>query len=228
MDNPSLACNSGSENGKRSRDQLITIGMTRRSILGAICAVGMGGLAGCSQSSGQAAEGNPTPTLRKEFPGGVLRCQGESIAVEESLPASEEPAEYFPSNDTVKYAALVGSGDVEYDTMSFERWKVIKTAHAAHNHVLSAVKDRLRVEVGSGLSRAPNAEGPSLCVRLLVTDPDAIEGTRTPSVTLQQIAKTAPQSANVTLSVDEELFSRSEISRGVPVFAEHQAPGHLG
>jgi hypothetical protein len=158
----------------------------------------------------------------------VLRCQGDPVSVEESLPASEEPAAYFPSNDTVKYAAFIGGEDIEYDTMSFERWNVINTASAAQNPVLSAVAERIGSEVGSGLSRAPNAEGPSLCVWLFVTDPEAIEGTRTPVVTLQEVAETAPQSANVSLSVDEDLFSRTEISRTVPVFAKHQAPARPG
>lgn len=229
MDNANI-CDNGSEDGKRLQDQLITTGVqtTRRSILGAICAVGMGSLAGCSQFSNQDLESSPTPTLQKEFPGGVLRCQGESISVEESLSASDEPIAYFPSNETVKYAAITGSGDVEVETMSYERWKVIKTARAAQNPVFSAVEDRIGNGVGGGLGRAPNAEGPSFCVRLMVTDPDAIEGTQTPPVTLQEVAETAPQSAHVTFSVDEELFSQGEISRAVPVFAEHHPPGRLG
>jgi hypothetical protein len=157
----------------------------------------------------------------------VLRCQGDPVSIEESLPASDEPAAYFPSNDTVKYAAFIGE-DIKYETMSFERWKVIVTASSGQNPVLSALADRMGVEVGSGLGRAPNAEGPSLCVWLFITDPEAIEGTRTPPVTLQEVAETAPQSANVTLSVDEEVFSRTEIARAVPVFAEHQGAGRLG
>lgn len=223
-------CDTGSDDGKRSQDQSITnrIRTTRRDVLGGICTAGMGGLAGCIHSPGQALGSSPTPTPQKEFPGGVLRCQGDPVSVEETLPASEEPAAYFPSNDTVKYAALIGGEDIEYDTMSFERWKIIQTAEIAQNPVVSTLEDRIGAEVGSGLSRAPNAKGPSLCVWLFITDPEAIEGTRTPPVTLQEVAKTAPQSANVTLSVDEELFSRTEISRTVPVFAEHQAPARPG
>ena len=205
---------------------------TRRRALriggGAVVAGICSGLAGCDRSPGGAQESSPTPTPRKEFPGGVRRCQGDPVSIEKPLPASEEPAEYFPSNDTVKYAAFVGGDDITYKTMSFERWRIITTADAAHDPVRSAVEDRLGTGVGSGLSRAPNAEGPSLSVRLFVTDPEAIEGTRTPAVTLQEVAETAPQSADVTLSTDDDPFSGSEISRRVPVFAEHQAPARLG
>lgn len=201
-----------------TRRQALQIGGS--AVITSLCS----GLAGCSRLPGQASGSSPTPTPQKEFPGGVFRCQGESVSVEESLPQSEEPVAYSPSNDTIKYAGFTG----ELETMSFERWKVIRTANVAQNPVLSALEDRIGTSVSNGLGRAPNAEGPSLCVRLLVTDPDAIEGTRTPRATLQEVTEAAPQSAHVTLTVDEELFQRTEISRTVPVFAEHQPPARPG
>lgn len=200
----------------------------RRDVLRVSGLALIGGLAGCSQSPGQPSGSNPTATPKQEFPGGVFRCQGDPVSVDQSLPAGEEPAAYFPSNDTVKYRALIGSDHVEYDTMSFERWTVIQTAEPAQERVLTAVADRIGAEVGTGLRRAPNAEGPSLCVWLYVLDPEAIEGTHTPPVTLQDVVETAPQSAHVTLAVDEETFSQDSVSRAVPVFTEHQAPGRPG
>jgi len=46
-------------------------------------------------------------------------------------------------------------------------------------------------------------------------------------VTLHELVEQAPQSADVTLTLDEEMFSRTHISREVPVFAEHRAPDSI-
>lgn len=143
------------------------------------------------RTTSQSPGGTLTATPRRAFPGGVFRCQGDPISVEQSLPDEEKPAAYFPSNDTVAYPALV-SGDeiVEYDTMSFERWRVIQTAETAQGAVLTAVQNRVGTAVGTGLRRAPNADGPSLCVWLFVPDPEATEGT--PPVTLHELVERAP------------------------------------
>jgi len=203
----------------------------RRALLRTVVGVGTVGLAGCGSrdAGGPGGDGTPTPTDSPEptatpasnLPEDVVRCRGDPVSVERSVSAEAEGIEYFPSNETIKYPALMSGGEVaEYGTMPVDHWVVIETAEAVHDPVRQAVRDRLGTEVGSGLSRAPDAgEGPSLCVWLHAIDPEALEGTRTPRVTLSELAEAAPRSGNATVSLDGETFSRE-----VPVFAELRAP----
>lgn len=185
------------------------------------------GLAGCLGSFDQTSprtETDPntaTPThTYAEPPAGPVRCRGDPVSVEQQLtdePGYEDNVEYFPSNRTVRIAvARNAEGPVSFETMPFEEWMSIEATEVGLDRVRTETADRLGTdEFGSGMGRPPeNASVDGMVVWVHVSYRERDGETITPELPLARLADVAPRSAEVTVSMKGDAFSRQ-----VPVFA---------
>lgn len=194
----------------------------------------VGGLAGClggrpretpPRTSSRNTDGaTATATAADETRPEPVRCEGSSISVERSVtdePGYDDGIEYFPENGTVRFVTHVSGGDpAGFDTWSFEEWGRIRSASVGKRPVQQAAVDRLgmRKGLGSGIGRPPpstSARPPVIHLTLTTSLDEDGEVHSTPTASLSELAAAAPESADVTLTLDGD-----EYARAVPVFAE--------
>lgn len=214
--------------------------MRRRALLSVLASTTVTGVAGCLSETAPGARpetdgrrtdsptATPSPTTtpthtRSEPSAKPVRCRGEPVTVERSVtdePGYADDIEYFPANKTVRFVTI-RSGDepLEFDTWSFEEWGAIECAEVGLEQVREATADRLGTdEFGSSIGQSPGFfSSSSLVIWLEVaTQVEDGETVSTPTVPLARLVDIAPRSAEVTVSLKGDPFSRS-----VPVFAEH-------
>lgn len=156
---------------------------------------------------------------------GPVRPDGEPISVDRTItddPGYEQDnVEYFPQNKTVRYVKL-RSGDepLEYGTWSFEEWGEIESAEVGAARARTVTARRLGVEeVGSGMSSPPDdaeTEGMVITVQIskaLNRDGEVVSW---PVATFPALKESAPQSVDVTLSIEGDT-----VSRQVPVYVSY-------
>lgn len=183
--------------------------MNRRSSLRLLWIGIASGLAGC---------------VDRIIPGpDLVRCRGDPVSVDRTItdtPGYEDDIEYFPENGTVRFVATRNDkGPVSFGEWSFERWGALESAGVGLERVRETTATRLGTdEFGSGTAQPPGLfSSNSLVIWLFVsTQVEDGEPVRTPSVLLSQLADVAPRSADVTLSLEGDSYSRT-----VPVFAKH-------
>ncbi len=169
--------------------------------------VGEGGL------GTEGTDAKPTEDTSRNRP---VRCEGTPISVERTITEDSEygdGVEYHPSNETVRFvSSRSGSGQPEYDTMSFEAWGAVTSARVGRSPVSREAASRIdSVTIDSAIGRPPASASVDRPVIWLETDVSD-EARSAPAV--ETIADSAPRSAGVTLSFEGETFSRD-----VPVFA---------
>jgi len=171
--------------------------------------------------------------LESEVAGDILRCRGEPIAIEpyhsDSSESSinnsndlnqRESVQYFKSNQTIRFPALVSGDEVaEYETMPFETWGEIKTAELAHEMVVEVTKERIGIDhLDSQISTVPeSAQSDALSIWLLLTGSNIND-----ELGSSEVANSAPSHANVEISLEGDEFARK-----VPVFVQENKLGRL-
>ena len=134
-----------------------------------------------------------------EIPNSELtRCEGEPISVERSLT------------------------DEQSGTQSFEEWAYRQSAEVGLSRVREATANRLNSnEFGSGLVPSPKLLSTELVPVLNVATVEGLdtESEDRSSVDFSRLVRVAPRVVDVTISPNDETFSRS-----IAVFAEQTVP----
>lgn len=199
--------------------------MHRRALLSALASASVIGLGGCLGENatrigrdGETQQSSSTrPQSRKP-----VRCRGEPISAERTVtdePGYEDDMKYFPSNETIRYVAMMNSdGPAGYETISFEEWGSIECTEAGLEKVREVMADRLDSdEFGSAMGTPPGFfSSDELVITLEIATRVKDEETVTPALSLSKLADVAPKSVDATVSLDGKEYSRT-----VPVFAEH-------
>jgi hypothetical protein len=152
-----------------------------------------------------------------------IRGRGEPISIEHTVldpPGYNDGKEYNATSGTVRYVAATSKGEpVKYETISFEKWATIQTAERGSTAAEKTTTARL--DAGAGIdtgftTAAADRLDPYVIVISLrtVLERDG-EPMSTPAVEFPALVDEAPRSADVTISLDGDTFSRS-----VPVYAE--------
>lgn len=196
--------------------------MNRRRFLGWTGGLGIS-LAGCL---GYSAPRSKTLTVTRQAPyAGPVRCRGDPVAVVQTYmdqPGYEDDREYFPENKTLRYVAATSGGEPAlFNTQSFEEWGSIECASVGAKRVRNATASRLGTDdfsagVGHPGGREPSSSTEVAIVLTVTTRNNVGESVRTPPVPLARLADVAPRTANSTVSIEGDTFSRA-----VPVFASH-------
>lgn len=203
--------------------------VNRRALLSAFASASTLGLGGCLDQntigSGRSDAGDTrSANHRPEKP---VRCRGDPISASREVtdsPGYEDNIEYFPSNQTVRFVATMsGDGPESFETMPFEQWGSIESAEVGLEKVREVTEKRLETDdFGSGMGDAPGFFNGDMAITLSVATRVEDDETVTPSLSLSKLADNAPKSANVTVSLDGDEYSRT-----VPVYAEHVRVGAL-
>jgi hypothetical protein len=197
---------------------LYEIGMNRRTMLRAIAGSTVVLLPGCG------AQGKTDVTS-------PARCQGDAVSVDRSYtdpegyqtegtdqPGVQENIEYFPSNSTVKVASLVSGDTVErIRTVSFEEWGHTQAAMIAHDAVTDAVTGTIEFEFSSSIGTLPETTDvePGSVFLNIPRSGNESDSARSKLSTLVEVA---PKSADVTIHLEGDSYSRS-----VPVYGRYKS-----
>jgi hypothetical protein len=192
--------------------------MNRRTMLRAIAGSTVVLLPGCG------AQGKTDVTS-------PARCQGDAVSVDRSYtdpegyqtegtdqPGVQENIEYFPSNSTVKVASLVSGDTVERtQTVSFEEWGHTQAASLAHDAVTETVTGNIEFEFSSQMGTLPGTTDvePGSVFLNVPRSGNESDSARSKLSTLVEVA---PKSADVTIHIKGDSYSRS-----VPIYARYKS-----
>lgn len=174
--------------------------------------------AGCLRSAG-IGPGTPTPDPRPE----TRQAPAEGDAISVTFTSDDEGVEYLPDEDAVRYVARwvhanqdgVGNGSAperepEYDTVAFERWTTVESAHVAARRARDAVARRLGTRL-RGVSFGVTTENDEKTVvawRRVHLDRDGNVLTR-PNVAFDRLVAVTPAEVRVALSFDGRSAART-------------------
>lgn len=208
----------------------------RRSVLNGLGVFIAGGVVGCLRTpSGEPTREVKTPQANAPTPrpprngtatpesAGPVRCEGDPVSTKRSItdhPGYDDEIEYFRSNRTIRFVAASSRGEpARFDTWSFAEWGRLTTAKVGLDRVREVTADRLGTrDFVSGMGRPPAGAATKSAViwvhigTKLDRDGDVIS---TPAVPFSDLVESAPRSADVTVSLEGDSFSRV-----VPVFAD--------
>ncbi len=193
--------------------------MDRRAFLIATASVG---LAGCvAKSAPGELSKNGFVRSNSASTTNPVRCQGESVSVEQSLtntPGYDDNLEYFPANETFRIVVAENSeGPAMFETVPFDEWASIECAEASQQRAHEATRTRLGTEeFGSSIGEPSESySGPTAVILSIQTQTRTNRTTDTPALSLSRLARAAPRSVDATVSLKDNTFSRT-----VAVFAE--------